>query len=77
MAKAQTGNIDRRTLLLQLFPNFDEWLFVSGLAGASKDAAALTNDGSNLYTMAGTMGAAVATGLGMAMSAPDRKVAVI
>ena len=33
MAKAQTGNIDRRTLLLQLFPNFDEWLFVSGLAG--------------------------------------------
>jgi thiamine pyrophosphate-dependent acetolactate synthase large subunit-like protein len=77
MAKAQTGNIDRRTLLLQLFPNFDEWLFVSGLAGASKDAAALTNDGSNLYTMAGAMGAAVATGLGMAMSAPDRKVAVI
>ncbi len=77
MAKAQLGNIDRRTLLPRLFPNHDEWLFVSGLAGASRDAASLTNDSANLYTMAGTMGAAVATGLGVAMSAPDRKVAVI
>lgn len=72
-----TGEIDRTRLLPQLFPNPGDWLFVSGLAGASKDAAALTGDGPNLYTMAGTMGAAVPTGLGMAMSAPDRQVAVI
>ena len=77
MVKSPTGNIDRRALLPQLFPNPDEWLFVSGLAGASRDAAALTSDGANLYSMAGTMGAAVPMGLGMALSAPDHRVAVI
>lgn len=77
MAKSPQGNIDRRELLPSLFPNPDDWLFVSGLAGASKDAAALTDDGPNLYTMAGTMGAAVPMGLGVALSAPDRNVAVI
>jgi len=77
MAISPTGNIDRRALLPQLFPRPDDWLFVSGLAGASRDAAALTDDGANLYTMAGTMGAAIPMGLGMALSAPDRAVAVI
>ena len=77
MTAAKTGNIDRRELLPQLFPNHEEWLFVSGLAGASKDAAALTNDGANIYTMAGTMGAAVAMGLGIALSAPNKNVAAI
>lgn len=77
MAKLPNGEIDRRDLLPQLFPNPQDWLFVSGLAGASKDTAALTGDGPNLYSMAGTMGAAVPMGLGVALSAPDRKVAVI
>lgn len=71
------GNIDRRELLGVLFPNPSEWLFVSGLAGASKDTAALTDDGPNLFSMAGTMGAAVPMGLGIALSAPGRRVAVI
>lgn len=77
MVKSPTGNIDRRELLPKLFPNPKEWLFVSGLAGASRDAAALTGDAANLYTMAGAMGAAVPMGLGMALSAPDHRVAVI
>ena len=77
MTKSPPANIDRRSLLPQLFPNQEDWLFVSGLAGASRDAAALTRDGANLYTMAGAMGAAVPMGLGLALSAPDRKVAVI
>ena len=77
MVRSPLGNIDRRELLPQLFPNADEWLFVSGLAGAARDAAALTNDGANLYAMAGTMGAAVPMGLGMALSAPYHRVAVI
>jgi phosphonopyruvate decarboxylase len=77
MAISPTANIDRRELLPLLFPDQAEWLFVSGLAGASKDTAALTNDGANVYTMAGAMGAAVSIGLGMALSAPDRKVAAI
>ena len=69
--------LDRRDLLAPLFPDQADWLFVSGLAGSSKDAAGLTQDGANLFTMAGCMGSAVATGLGMALSAPDRNVAVI
>lgn len=77
MAIAPLGNIDRRELLPQLFPNPEDWLIVSGLAGAAKDAAALTNDGPNFFSMAGTMGAAVPMGLGVALSAPDHRVAVI
>ena len=44
---------------------------------SARDAAALTGEGDNLFTMAGTMGAAVSTGLGVALSAPEAKVAVI
>ncbi|MDH3281384.1 MAG: thiamine pyrophosphate-dependent enzyme, partial [Gammaproteobacteria bacterium] len=77
MAKSQSASIDRREILPRLFPDPEKWLFVSGLGGASRDAAALTGDGTNLYTMAGAMGAAVPMGLGMALSAPNRKVAVI
>ena len=77
MTQFLTPQIDRRELLAQLFPQPQDWLFVSGLAGASKDAAALTGDGPNLYSMAGTMGAAVPMGLGIALSAPDRNVGVI
>ncbi|MEM7744647.1 MAG: thiamine pyrophosphate-dependent enzyme [Pseudomonadota bacterium] len=77
MARFPSANIDRRELLTQLFTQPQDWLFVSGLAGASKDAAALTGDAPNLYSMAGTMGAAVPMGLGLALSAPDQNVAVI
>ncbi|MBF0279745.1 MAG: thiamine pyrophosphate-binding protein [SAR324 cluster bacterium] len=69
--------IDRRNLLTQLFPSPDEHLFISGLAGPARDAAALTADGDNLFTMAGTMGAAVSMGLGVALSAPHCNIAVI
>ena len=73
----QTSELDRREILPRLFPEPERLLFVSGLAGASKDMAALTDDGDNLFSMAGTMGAAVPTGLGIALSAPDRPVAVV
>jgi thiamine pyrophosphate-dependent acetolactate synthase large subunit-like protein len=69
--------IDRRELLPQLFESPDKALFISGLAGAAKDTAAFTDDGANLFTMAGTMGAAVAMGLGVALNAPDRDVVVV
>ena len=71
------AKIDRRELLPQLFENPDDYLFVSGLAGAAKDTSALTDDGDNLYTMAGTMGAAVPMGLGVALNASDRMVVVV
>ena len=50
---------------------------VTGLAGTSKDAAALTDDADYLFTMAGAMGASVSLGLGIALSAPAKEVAVI
>jgi phosphonopyruvate decarboxylase len=69
--------LDRRELLAHLFPDPGKYLMISGLAGASRDAAALTDDGDNLFTTAGVMGAAVSLGLGVALSAPARQVAVI
>jgi len=69
--------LDRRNVLSVLFPNQEDYLFITGLAGSARDAAGLTEDGDNLFTMAGAMGAATSMGLGVAMSAPDRKVAVI
>ena len=67
----------RREVLAVLFPKPDDTLFVSGLAGSARDAAGLTGDGANLFTMAGTMGAAVPMGLGLALSAPKAQVVVI
>ncbi|UCH73523.1 MAG: aldehyde dehydrogenase [Rhodospirillales bacterium] len=69
--------LDRRELLPALLPDHEEYLLISGLAGASRDAAALTRESDNLFTMGGAMGSAVPIGLGMALSAPDRKIAVI
>ena len=72
-----TSTLDRREILPHLFPNPGDYLFISGLAGPARDTAALTGDGGNLFTMAGTMGAAVSMGLGVALSTPESQVAVI
>jgi phosphonopyruvate decarboxylase len=71
------ATLDRREVLSHIFPNPNDYLFVTGLAGSARDTASLTKDGNNTFTMAGAMGAAVSTGLGVAMSAPNRKVVVI
>ncbi len=71
------STLDRKDVLPRLFPAPEDYLIIAGLAGTARDAAALTDDGDNLFTMAGTMGAAVSMGLGVALSAPGRQVAVI
>lgn len=71
------ASLDRRELLPALFPDPSDYLMVSGLAGASRDAAALTSEADNVFTMGGAMGAAVSIGLGMALCAPNRQIAVI
>ena len=68
------ATIDRQLLLPKLIPNPDQFLMIAGLAGASKDAAGFTKDGANLFTMAGTMGASVSMGLGVALSEPKQPV---
>lgn len=69
--------LDRREAVPKLIGEHEDFLFVSGLAGTSKDMAALTADGAHLYTMAGAMGAAVSMGLGLALARPDKKVMVV
>lgn len=69
--------LDRREAVPQLIGDAADFLIVSGLAGTSKDMAALTGDAAYLFTMAGTMGAAVSTGLGLALARPDRRVLVV
>ena len=69
--------LDRRGLLAEIFPDHAEYLIVTGLAGAAKDTAALTQESANLITLGGAMGAAVSMGLGVALGARERKVAVI
>lgn len=69
--------LDRKDAVPKLVGNHEELLIVSGLAGTSKDIAALTDDGSNAFTMAGAMGASTTIGLGLALAQPDRRVLVV
>jgi thiamine pyrophosphate-dependent acetolactate synthase large subunit-like protein len=71
------STIVRSALLPVIFPHPENYLLLAGLAGAAKDSAAWTREAANLVTLGGAMGAAVAMGLGMALAAPDRQVAVI
>ena len=69
--------LDRRDVLAALFPDPGACLMVAGLAGSARDAAALTGEADTLFAFGGAMGGAVPMGLGMALAAPDRRVAVI
>ena len=69
--------LDRREVLGALFPDPGEYLMVAGLAGSARDAAALTDEADTLFAFGGAMGGAVPMGLGMALAAPNGKVAVI
>jgi|TARA_B110000438_G_scaffold226108_1_gene220252 phosphonopyruvate decarboxylase len=73
----KSSTLNRQDVLAILFPSTEEFLFITGLAGSARDAAGLTNDGDNLFTMAGCMGAAVPMGLGVALCAPKKQVVVI
>ena len=70
-------SLDRREVLSALFPDPGEYLMLAGLAGSARDAAALTGEADYLFAFGGAMGGAVPMGLGMALAAPDRKVAVV
>ena len=69
--------LDRIDAVPAIIGDHNDFLIVTGLAGASKDLAHLTNDGDHLFTMAGAMGAACAMGLGLALAQPTRKVLVV
>jgi phosphonopyruvate decarboxylase len=69
--------LDRRGAVPALIGRHEDFLIVSGLAGTSRDVAALTGDGAHTYTMAGAMGGACMIGLGLALARPDRRVLVV
>jgi phosphonopyruvate decarboxylase len=69
--------LDRREAIPALIGRHEDFLCVSGLAGTSRDLAALTGDGAHAYTMAGAMGGAISIGLGLALARPDRRVLVL
>ncbi len=69
--------LDRREAVPALIGRSEDYLIVSGLAGTSKDMAALTGDGANLFAMAGAMGGAAMIGLGLALARPERRVLVV
>src|SRR5438094_5428581 len=69
--------LDRRDAVPKLIGRHDDFLFVTGLAGTSRDIAALTKDGAHIYSMAGAMGGACMMGLGLALARRDRRVLVV
>lgn len=69
--------LDRRDAVPALIGRHEDFLIVGGLAGTSRDVAALTQDGAHTYTMAGAMGGACMIGLGLALARPDKRVLVV
>jgi thiamine pyrophosphate-dependent acetolactate synthase large subunit-like protein len=69
--------LDRRDAVPALIGRHEDFLIVAGLAGTSRDVAALTRDAAHTYTMAGAMGGASMIGLGLALARPDKRVLVV
>jgi thiamine pyrophosphate-dependent acetolactate synthase large subunit-like protein len=69
--------LDRLEAVPALIGRHEDFLLVAGLAGTSRDVAALTADGAHTYTMAGAMGGATMMGLGLALARPDKRVLVV
>jgi phosphonopyruvate decarboxylase len=69
--------LDRIEAVPALIGRHEDFLIVSGLAGTSRDVAALTDDGAHVYTMGGAMGGATMMGLGLALARSDKRVLVV
>ncbi len=69
--------LDRCQAVPALVGRHEDFLIVTGLAGAARDVAALTDDGAHIYAMAGAMGAAAMMGFGLALAQAERRVLVV
>ena len=76
-AGAPIFELDRCEALPALVGRHEDFLIVGGLAGAARDVAALTKNGSNGYAMGGAMGGACMIGLGLALARRDRRILVV
>ncbi len=70
------GVLLRRPLVAAILAHRNDALLVTGLGNATYDAAA-AGDRDDTFYFWGAMGLTAATGLGLAMAQPDRRVAVI
>lgn len=75
--KLGKATLDRKIAVGKLVGNQEDFLFVTGLGGASRDVAALNDSGPNLFALGGTMGAAAGVGLGLALAQPGKQVMVV
>jgi thiamine pyrophosphate-dependent acetolactate synthase large subunit-like protein len=71
------NSFSTRDAVPSLISRHEDFLIVSGLAGTSRDIAALTSDGAHTYMMAGAMGGACMIRLGLALARPKRRVLVV
>lgn len=69
--------LDRRDAVPALIGDPNNFLFITGLGGTSRDISHLTKDGANLYALGGAMGASLSLGLGLALARPDKQVMVV
>ena len=76
-AMAPAFVLDRLEAVPALIGRHEDFLIVAGLAGTSRDVAAITGDGAHTYSMAGAMGGAAMIGLGLALARPDKRVLVV
>ncbi|MCA8967111.1 MAG: aldehyde dehydrogenase [Planctomycetes bacterium] len=68
--------MDRRAVVARLLADRGETLLVTGLGASTWDATAAGDDARNFYLWGG-MGGALATGLGLALAQPRRRVLVL
>lgn len=71
------GVLDRREAVPGMVGDPKDFLMISSLGGAARDAAQLCGSHQNFYAFGGVMGGATMTGLGLALAQPQRRVLAI
>jgi len=69
--------LERTKVVPALIGRHQDFLIITGLAGAVYEVSALTDNADYFYGLGGAMGAASMMGLGLALAQPKRKVLVV
>jgi thiamine pyrophosphate-dependent acetolactate synthase large subunit-like protein len=77
MSSLPDAVLDRRQAVPALIERPGDFLIVTGLAGTAQELTALTEGSPGVFAMGGAMGAALMTGLGLALAQPKRRVLVV
>jgi len=71
------ASLDRREALPVVIGRHEDFLIVTGLAGAAQDVAEITREADSAFMFGGAMGGATMAGFGLALAQPQRKVLVV